>query len=64
MDVRIGSIETTVVDSGQHPGDEALVQRIVTRVLAMLEQKKRHEERAKKDRAIESPDPSDIEDYG
>jgi hypothetical protein len=64
MDVRIGSIDATVVDSGPAAGDQAQVDRIARRVLAMLDQRKRSEERAKKDRNISSPDNDDIEGYG
>lgn len=64
MDVRIGSIDATVVDSGPSTADDAQVERIARRVLAMLEQRKRSEERSKKDRKIESPDDEDIEGYG
>jgi hypothetical protein len=66
MDVRIGSIDTTVVDSGAPAGgaDRAQVERIARRVLAMIDQRERSNERAKKDRDVSSPDQDDVEDYG
>jgi hypothetical protein len=64
MDVRIGSIDATVVDSGPTAGDSAQVERIARRVLAMIDQRERSKERAKKDRDISSPDDQDVEDYG
>lgn len=64
MDVRIGSLDTTVVDSGPSAGDSAQIDRIARRVLAMIDQRDRSNERAKKDRHIGSPDDDDIEGYG
>jgi hypothetical protein len=64
MDVRIGSIDATVVDSAPSAADDAQVERIARRVLAMMEQRKRSDERSKKDRKIGSPDDEDIEGYG
>jgi len=64
MDVRIGSIDATVVDSGSSGEDSAQTERIARRVLAMLDARRRSEERAKKDRSVSSPDESDIEGYG
>jgi hypothetical protein len=64
MDVRIGSIESTVVDSGPGAADKAQIERIARRVLAMIDERERRKERAKKDCKIASPDDEDIEDYG
>jgi hypothetical protein len=64
MDVRIGSIETTVSDSGKSALEPAQLQRIVKLVLEAIERQHRNEERAKRDRTIASPDNNDLEDYG
>jgi hypothetical protein len=64
MDVRIGAMDTTVVDSGPAASDRANDERIARRVLAMIDARKRSEQRARKDRAVDSPDDSDIEAYG
>ena len=64
MDVRIGSIDATIVDSGPGTVDTALVERVAKRVLAMLEARQRAADRAKKDRDVRSPDDADVEDYG
>lgn len=64
MDVRIGSIDATIVDSGSSTEDKALVERIARRVIAIIGERQRSTERAKKDRSLESPDDNDVEDYG
>ena len=64
MDVRIGQLDATVVDAGASPGDNAQIERIARRVLAMIDERERSDRRAKKDRDIGSPDDQDVEDYG
>ncbi len=64
MDVRIGSIDATVVDSGPATADDAQVERIARRVMAMIDRRRTSEERSKSDRKIGSPDDKDVEDYG
>ncbi|HTV73861.1 MAG TPA: hypothetical protein VME66_09170 [Candidatus Acidoferrales bacterium] len=64
MDVRIGSIDATIVDSGSGGADDAHIERVARRVIAMIEQRRRSEERARKDRAVASPDHADVEEYG
>jgi len=64
MDVRIGSIDATIVDSGSSGMDGAQLERIVKQVVAILDARRRSEERAKKDRSVASPDDDDVEDYG
>jgi hypothetical protein len=64
MDVRIGSIDATVVDSGSGATDSAQIERIARRVLAMIRQNEMREQRGKEDRQVSSPDDQDIEDYG
>lgn len=67
MDVRIGSIDTTIVDStpaGAGPVDDANLDRIARRVMAMIERRQRFNERSRSDRDISSPDAGDVEDYG
>jgi hypothetical protein len=63
MDVRIGSLEATVVDSGRGT-DDAQVERIARRVLALVERRLHEGERARSDRKIASPDGGDVERYG
>ena len=63
MDVRIGSLDATVVDSGRGT-DDAQVERIARRVLAIVERRLREAERARSDRKIASPDTGDVERYG
>jgi hypothetical protein len=67
MDVRIGSIDATVVDTAPAAGaggGDAQIERIARRVLAMIDARRRSDERAKRDRNVSSPDGTDIEDYG
>lgn len=63
MDVRIGSLDATVVDSGRGT-DDAQVERIARHVLAIVERRLREAERARSDRKIASPDTGDVERYG
>lgn len=63
MDVRIGSLQATVVDSGRGT-DDAQVERITRRVLAVIERRLHEAERARTDRKIASPDSGDVERYG
>jgi len=64
MDVRIGEIEATIVDSGDDGAGDASVDRVARRVMALLEQRRRAELHSRRDRAIGSPDAGDIERYG
>jgi hypothetical protein len=64
MDVRIGSIDATVVDSGATAADSAQIERIVRRVLAVIRQRELSEKRRKDDRKISSPDDDDVTAYG
>ena len=64
MDVRIGEIEATVVDSGEDGTTDASVERIARRVMALIDRRERTQRRAARDRAIASPDARDVERYG
>lgn len=64
MDVRIGEIEATIVDSGDDGAGEASVERIARRVMALIDQRDRTRRHAARDRAIASPDAQDVERYG
>ena len=63
MDVRIGTLDATVVDSGRGT-DDAQTERVARRVLAIVERRLREAERARSDRKIASPDSNDVERYG
>jgi hypothetical protein len=62
MDVRIGELEATIVDS-DGAGDLSL-DRIAQRVMALIEQRQREERNLRSDRRIASPDGEDQERYG
>jgi hypothetical protein len=66
MDVRIGHMEATIVDTEGDAGavGEASIERIARRVLAMLERRRRAEQNGLRDRKISSPDAGDVERYG
>jgi hypothetical protein len=64
MDVRIGSIDATIVDSGANMGDSAQIEQIAKRVYAMIKKRELSEERRKDDVKVSAPDDDDIEDYG
>ncbi len=64
MDVRIGEIEATIVDSEAGSLGDAAVERIVRRVMSLIEVRERAERRSRQDRTIASPDDADIERYG
>lgn len=64
MDVRIGEINATIVDSESGSIDAAALERIARRVVALIEQRDRTERNATIDRRIASPDPHDVEQYG
>jgi len=64
MDVRIGEIEATIVDSETGAAGDASIERIVRRVMALIEARERAERRSQQDRTIASPDSEDIERYG
>lgn len=63
MDVRIGEIDATIVDSGGEESD-ASVDRVAQRVMALLERRRRDEHRVRRDSLIASPDVDDVERYG
>lgn len=62
MDVRIGELEATIVDS-DGAGDLSL-DRIAQRVMALIERRQREERNLRTDRRIASPDGEDQERYG
>jgi hypothetical protein len=64
MDVHIGEIEATITDTGGSTIDDALLQRIVRSVIAILDKRRRQDERAKHDRAIGPSDAGDVGRYG
>ena len=64
MDVRIGEIDATIVDTEPGAAGDPSIERIVRRVMALIEVRERSERRSKQDRAIASPDDQDIERYG
>lgn len=64
MDVRIGEIEATIVDTDAGALDDRSIERIARRVMAMIDQRDRSEQRSRRDRAIASPDGADLERYG
>jgi hypothetical protein len=64
MDVRIGEIEATIVDTEPPGSDDSFVERVVRRVLAELEQRERSQLRRARDCLIASPDAQDMERYG
>ena len=64
MDVRIGEITTDIDVTDEGGMDDLALERIARRVMALIERRERAEERARSDRAIESPDRDDTERYG
>jgi hypothetical protein len=64
MDVRIGAIDATVVDTGSNGVDESQIERIARRVFAMIKQRELNDQRRKDDISVSSPDDQDIQDYG
>jgi hypothetical protein len=64
MDVRIGTIEATIVDTGAGDDGDAQTERIARRVFALVERRRIFDERSTSDRDVSSPDGDDIESYG
>ena len=64
MDVRIGEIDATIIDTEASSMDAASLERLVKRVMAAIDARDRAAKRAQQDRAISSPDDNDIEAYG
>jgi hypothetical protein len=64
VDVHIGEITAEVDATGDGGVDEAGFERIVRRVMALIERRERAEARSKRDCAIESADFGDLERYG
>lgn len=64
MDVRIGQIDATVVDTEGDAMNDASIEKIARRVLALIALRERSEARARHDRTIASPDNDDMERYG
>jgi hypothetical protein len=64
MDVRIDSLEATVIDTEGDALSDALLERIARRVLELIERKQRADLRSQQDCLIASPDSDDEERYG
>jgi hypothetical protein len=64
MDVRIGEIEATIVDTGGEGAPGASHDQVAKRVMAIIDRRNRDEQRSRRDRAISSPDAQDVERYG
>jgi hypothetical protein len=65
VDVHIGEISAHIDVSGDSGElDKAVLERIVRQVIQLIERRRQAEERARRDRAIESTDRGDLERYG